>query len=417
MSEQVDPSDAVDAAHDAQLVDAASYARDGYPHELWTRLRADAPVARIEPDGYEPFWAITKHADVLDIAKQPLRFSSAQGITLRRAGTWIPPSELVVMLDPPRHGPVRRVANPGFTPRAVTARRTEIERIAVEILDAAAPAGSSGDFDFVERIAAPFPLAVIASVLGVPHHDWPRLLQWTNEVIGKEDPEYRQPGETPGQTAKRARGEVHAYFKGLIEQRRREPQADLMTELTRGEIDGAPLTDEQLVLYCELLVEAGNETTRNAITGGLLAFCEHRGEWEKLRDRPKLLADAVEEILRWVTPISHFTRTATEDSVIRGEEIQAGEQVALYFASANRDEDVFDDPFAFRVDRSPNPHLAFGFGAHFCMGAQIARVELEMIFRLLLARLDSFEVSGPVDRLASIVNGSIKHLPLRYNMR
>ena len=398
------------------LLDPARYARDGYPHALWTRLRAEDPVARFAPEGYEPFWAITKHADILDIAKQPVRFSSAQGITLRPAGARIPPSELVVMLDPPRHGPVRRVANPGFTPRAVRARRPEIEQIAVEVLDAAAPAGASGDFDFVEQIAAPFPLAVIASVLGVPPDDWPRLLRWTNEVIGKEDSEYRQPGETPGQTAKRARGEVHAYFQRLIEQRRREPRDDLMTELTRGEIDGAPLTDEQLVLYCELLVEAGNETTRNAVTGGLLAFSEHRDEWAKLRDHPELLPDAVEEILRWVTPISHFTRTATEDCTVRGETIHAGEQVALYFASANRDEDVFDDPFAFRVDRRPNPHLAFGFGEHFCMGAQIARVELEMIFRLLLARLESFEVSGPVDRLSSIVNGSIKHLPLRYEM-
>jgi len=398
------------------LVDPARYARDGYPHEIWTRLRAEAPVARFAPDGYEPFWAITKHADILEIAKQPLRFSSAQGITLRRAGARIPPSELVVMLDPPRHGPVRRVANPGFTPRAVRARRAEIERIATEIVDTAAPAGGSGDFDFVERIAAPFPLAVVASVLGVPHDDWPRLLRWTDEVIGKDDPEYRQSGETPGQTAKRARGEVHAYFRHLIDQRRREPRDDLVTELTRGEIEGAPLTDEQLVLYCELLVEAGNETTRNAITGGLLAFCEYRGEWDKLRDRPELLPDGVEEILRWVTPISHFTRTATEDCTVRGENIRAGEQVALYFASANRDEDVFDQPFEFRVDRRPNPHLAFGFGEHFCMGAQIARVEIEMIFRLLLERLESFDVSGPVERLSSIVNGSIKHLPLRYRM-
>ncbi len=320
------------------------------------------------------------------------------------------------MLDPPRHGPVRRVANPGFTPRAVRARRAEIERIAAEIVDAAAPAGASGDFDFVERIAAPFPLAVVASVLGVPHDDWPRLLRWTNEVIGKEDPEYRQPGETPGQTAKRARGEVHAYFRHRIDQRRREPRDDLVTELTRGEIEGAPLTDEQLVLYCELLVEAGNETTRNAITGGLLAFCEHRGEWEKLRERPERLSDGVEEILRWVSPISHFTRTATEDCRVRGEKVRAGEQVALYFASANRDEDVFEQPFEFRVDRRPNPHLAFGFGEHFCMGAQIARVEIEVIFRLLLERLESFEVSGPVERLSSIVNGSIKHLPLRSRM-
>ena len=187
-----------------------------------------------------------------------------------------------------------------------------------------------------------------------------------------------------------------------------------MSELIRGEINGSPLTDGQLVAYCELLVEAGNETTRNAITGGLLAFSEHRDEWEKLRARPELLADAVEEILRWSSPISHFTRTATEDCEVRGTKIAAGQQLALYFASANRDEEVFDDPFAFRVDRRPNPHLAFGFGEHFCMGALVARVELETIFRHLLARMEWFEVAGAVERLSSIVNGSIKHLPLQF---
>ena len=164
------------------------------------------------------------------------------------------------------------------------------------------------------------------------------------------------------------------------------------------------------------MVEAGNETTRNAISGGLLAFCEHRGEWEKLRGRPELLSDAVEEILRWVSPIIHFTRTATEDCEVRGARIRAGEQVALFYASANRDEEVFADPFAFRVDRRPNPHLAFGVGEHFCMGAHVARVELETIFRHLLARLEWFELSGPVERLSSAVNGGIKHLPLRYRL-
>jgi cytochrome P450 len=192
---------------------------------------------------------------------------------------------------------------------------------------------------------------------------------------------------------------------------------DLVSELLAGELDGEPLTEEQLVSYCELLVEAGNETTRNAISGGLLAFSEHREQWDALRDDPALLPDAVEEILRWSSPISHFTRAATEDYDLRGVTIRAGEQVALYFASANRDEEVFDDPFAFRIDRRPNPHLAFGFGEHFCMGAHVARVELETIFRHLLARLDSFEVSGTVERLSSIINGSIKHLPIRYRER
>jgi cholest-4-en-3-one 26-monooxygenase len=266
----------------------------------------------------------------------------------------------------------------------------------------------------VERIAAPFPLAVIAWVLGVPNDDWGLLFRWTNEVIGKDDPEYRQPGESPGQTSKRARGELHAYFRDLISQRRRDARDDLVSELLTGELDGEPLSEEQLVSYCELLVEAGNETTRNAISGGLLAFSEHREQWDALRDDPAILPDAVEEILRWSSPISHFTRTATEDYELRGVTIRAGEQVALYFASANRDEDVFDDPSAFQIDRRPNPHLAFGFGEHFCMGAHVARVELETIFRHLLARLDSFEVSGTVERLSSIINGSIKHLPLRY---
>jgi len=399
-----------------ELVDPDRYARRGYPHDVWTRLRAEEPVAYFTPEGYEPFWAITKHADVMEIAKQPLRFSSAHGISLHRAGEVVPPTDLVVMVDPPRHGPLRRAANARFTPRGVRARRDDLERIAIGIVDAAAPAGTSGELDFVERIAAPFPLAVIASFLGVPRHDWDLLFRWTNEVIGKEDPEYRRPGETPGQTIKRARGEVHAYFGRLVEQRRSDPQDDLVSELIQAEVEGKPLSQLQLVLYCELLVEAGNETTRNAITGGLLALSENPSQWEALRARPEMLADAVEEILRWVSPISHFSRVATEDYELRGEKIRAGDQVALYFASANRDEDVFEEPFAFRVDRRPNPHVTFGFGEHFCMGAQLARVELEIIYKLLIERLGSFEVSGAVERLSSITNGSIKHLPIRYRM-
>ncbi len=406
----------ISAADSAQLVDAGRYAREGYPHELWTRLRAEAPVAYCAPPGYRPFWAITKHADITQIASQPLRFSSAQGIVIGPADAPIVPSDMVVAMDPPRHGPMRRLTSRHFTPRAVRERRDEVERIAVEIVDAAATGGAIHECDFVESIAAPLPIAVVSLVLGVPSADWQLLFRWTNEVIGKDDPEFQLPGETPDQTSMRARRELHAYFGALIEQRRRDPQDDLVSELIRAEIDGEPLTRSQLLSYCELMVEAGNETTRNAITGGLLAFSEHRGEWEKLRDHPELLPGAVEEILRWVSPITHFTRTATEDCEIRGERIGAGEQVALFFASANRDEEVFDDPFAFRIDRHPNPHLAFGFGEHLCLGAHVARVELETIFRHLLARLEWFEVSGPVERLKSVVNGGVKHLPLRYRL-
>jgi cholest-4-en-3-one 26-monooxygenase len=302
-------------------------------------------------------------------------------------------------------------------PRALRAQRADIERIAFEILDGAAAASDATECDFVERIAAPLPIAVIAWILGVPRDDWGSLFRWTNEVIGKDDPDYRRPGETPGQTIRRARAELHGYFERLIERRRNEPEDDLVSELLRARIDDRPLTGEQLLAYCELMVEAGNETTRNAISGGLLAFCEHRGEWEKLRARPDLLCDAVEEILRWVSPITHFTRTAMEDCQVRGSMIHAGDQVALFWASANRDQEVFEDPFAFRVDRYPNPHLAFGVGEHFCMGAHVARVELETIFRHLLARLEWFEVSGPVERLSSAVNGGLKRLPIRCRWR
>jgi len=254
---------------------------------------------------------------------------------------------------------------------------------------------------------------VIAWILGVPKDDWHHLFRWTNEIIGKDDPEYRRPGETPGKTIKRARGEIDEYLRDLIAARRADPQDDLMSELIRGEVEGKPLTESQLVAYCELLVGAGNETTRNSISGGLLAFAEHRDQWDRLQTEPDLLTDAVEEVLRWSSPISHFARTATEACEIRGVPIAAGDQLALYFGSANRDEGVFEDPFAFRIDRRPNPHLAFGFGEHFCMGAQVARVELETIFRHLLARLDAFAVVGTVERLSSITNGSIKRLPLR----
>jgi cytochrome P450 len=298
----------------------------------------------------------------------------------------------------------------------VKQRQADLERITVDILDRAATGSAVAECDFVEAVAAPLPIAVVAWILGVPATDWDLLFRWTNEVIGKDDPEFRRPGETPGQTIRRARGELHAYFDELIAKRRSDPQDDLVSALIAATIDHVPLTTSQLLAYCELMVEAGNETTRNAISGGLLAFADHPGEWEKLRADPELVPRAVEEILRWVSPIAHFTRTATADCEVRGIPISTGERVALFYASGNRDEEVFDDPFTFRVDRHPNPHVAFGFGEHFCMGAHVARVELDTIFRHLLDRLDVFEVSGPVQRLSSNVNGGIKHLPLRYRL-
>jgi cytochrome P450 len=409
MTSRVDVPSSIDPL---DLVDPSRFAQHGYPHELWATLRAEAPVVYLEPEGYVSFWAVTKHADIVDVASQPVRFSNAHGLILGHPGAPAPPSEMVVMLDPPRHGPLRRVAMPRFTPRAIRSRHDEIDRIAGQVLDDLA-ASNGGEFDFVERVAAPLPIGVISWILGVPGDDWKLLFQWTNEIIGKDDPEFRRPGETPGQTIRRARGELHAYLEDLIATRRVEPGDDIISQLIAAEIDGRPLTPVQLLNYAELMVEAGNETTRNAISGGLLAFSEHPDQWERLKREPELLPTAVEEILRWVSPIIHFLRTATEDCEIRGQRIAAGDKVALFYASANRDEDVFGDPFEFRIDRQPNHHLAFGSGTHFCMGANLARVELETLFRHLLTRLEWFELTAPAERLNSAVNGGIKHLNLR----
>ncbi len=398
------------------FVEPGRFAQNGYPHDAWAILRAEAPVAYLEPPGYLPFWAVTKHSDIVEVAARPERFSNAHGLMLGRPGAPAQPSEMVVTLDPPRHGPLRRVAMPRFTPRAIRSRHAEIDRIAVTVLDDLAASGQTGEVDFVERVAAPLPIGVISWILGVPDEDWELLFHWTNEVIGKDDPEFRRPGETPGQTIRRARGELHAYLSALIERRRREPGDDIVSHLIASEIDGRPLTEEQLLNYCELIVEAGNETTRNAISGGLLAFSENMDQWERLKREPGLLPSAVEEILRWVSPIIHFVRTATEDCELRGMQVHAGDKVALFYASANRDEEVFGDPFEFRIDRQPNHHLAFGSGAHFCMGANLARVEIETLFRHLLTRLEWFELAAPPELLNSAVNGGIKHLSLRCRL-
>ncbi len=296
------------------------------------------------------------------------------------------------------------------------ARSEEIERIAADLVDQASSGGEIRECDFVDTFAAPFPVAVISWVLGVPPADWEHHFRWTNEIIGKDDPEYRLPGESPEQTSMRARGELHRYFKQMVAHRREDPQDDLVTQLVQSEVNGAPLTQKQLVTYCELLVEAGNQTTRDAIAGGMQAFCEFPDQWEKLRAHPELLPEAVEEILRWVTPISYFSRTATQDCELHGQQIRAGDKVALYWASANRDEEVFEDPFEFRIDRQPSQPVVFGFGPHLCMGAHVARAELMAMFGLLIARLEWFEQSGPLERLNSSVNGAIKHLPIRYRL-
>ena len=272
------------------------------------------------------------------------------------------------------------------------------------------------EIDWVTDFAALLPIWVIADMLGIPRQDRELFFRWTNEIIGASDKDFRREGMTPRETAEAAIAEQRGYFTEMVAERRRCPMEDITSVLANAELDGQPLPQRELFSYLILLIVAGNETTRNAASGGLLAFTENPDEWRKLRADPSLVDSAVEEIVRWTTPVIQFARTATETFELRGQRIEAGELLCLFYPSANRDEEVFADPFAFRADRNPNPHLAFGIGEHLCLGAHLARTELKAILNRLLARGAIAERCGTVERLHSSFVGGIKRMPVRLHL-
>jgi len=403
---------------DFHLVHPVHYADRGYPHPLWTRLRREDPVHWFDRTDGLPFWAITRHQDIVAIGKNPERFVNGPRLIveyLPEQPNHFPPT--LIQLDPPKHGIYRKMVNKRFTPGRLRALHDDIEKIAKDIVDSLAADGEEGTCDFVEKVSAPLPIAVIAWMLGVPREDWHLMFDWTNRAIGAADPDFREEGKTPQESGQAAMVELFTYFTGLVEQKRKQPADDLVSLFAQLEIDGKPIPFEDVLTWCLIIVVAGNETTRNATSGGMLALIQHQQELRKLQRDPSLLPDAVEEIVRWASPIIHFARTATEDAEIGGKHIKKGDALALFYPSANRDEAVFEDPFAFRVDRRPNNHLAFGVGEHFCLGAHVARLELEFAFKHLLPRIEEIELAGPVSRLHSALVGGVKRLPLRYRVK
>jgi cytochrome P450 len=402
------------------LIDPAYYAAHGYPHELWTRLRRDDRVHRVEANPQMPFWAITRHADIAAIGKRPDQFRN--GTTLLIQTEPRPPGEemfpkTLIEMDPPKHGKYRKIVSKRFTPGALKRWHGDIDRIGKEIVDDLLASGDQGEVDFVEKVAAPLPIAVIAWLLGLPRSDWKLLFDWTNRTIGSGDPEYQVEGQDTAATGRQAMIELFQYFAKLVEEKKKNPADDLISLFATAEVDGEKLPMMDVLAYCLIVVVAGNETTRNATSGGMLALAQHPAELAKIQKNPALLPSAIEEILRWTSPIIHFARTATRDVELHGKRIRKDDQLALFYPSANRDEEIFDDPFQFRVDREPNRHLAFGIGEHFCAGAHVARLELEVAFKSLLPRLVDLELAGPVSRLRSNLVGGIKHLPIRYKLR
>jgi cytochrome P450 len=402
------------------LVEPASYSERGYPHAEWAQLRAEPGLPRFEPPGWPAFRAVTRHADIRAISKLPELFGNVPTMVInelaierQREGTGFMQMETVINMDPPKHRKFRAVASPWFTPRALSRIDALVRETARRVVDELGP---EGECDFIARVASIYPLKLIARILGVPESDEPFILRVTNELFGSEDPEFRRSPDR-GEHTRLLFMEFYQYFDRVMAERRARPREDLASVIANAKIDGQPMGPMETMGYCLITFTAGHETTRGAIGGGLAALIAHPGERERWAKDPRMTPLAIDEIMRFVTPVNTMARTVTRDTEICGQALTRGERLVLFYASANRDSEVFDAPDALRLDRDPNPHLAFGIGEHFCMGAHLARKTSGILFEELLSRLESVEQIGPEQRVASNLVPGIKHLPIRYRIR
>ena len=376
------------------------YAGDPYP--AYRELRAMSPVCW---NDVTKFWALLKYEDVRYVSSNPALFSSAKGITIPDPEMPSPVQEgNLIFSDPPRHRQLRKLINAGFTRRQVAHLEPKIREIVRGILDGLEPGSLH---EFAEEIAAPLPTRLIAELIGAPPDDWEQFRAWSDAATGTADPEIELDPFV-------AMGQLYEYFQKLIAARRAEPRDDLLSVLAEAEIDEQRLTDEDLLNFSFLLLVAGNETTRNLIALGTLALIAHPNQCRLLVDDHALIPGAVEEMLRWNSPVVHMARTATTDIEIRGQLIAEGDTVVMLYGSANRDEDIFGaDSEQFKVTRHPNPHIAFGCGEHSCVGAQLARLEASVLFDELLRRFPKLELVGEVDRMRATMVPGVKRMPVR----
>ena len=395
---------------------------EGVPHDWFTELRREAPVFWHEgdptfagPQGHAgPFWCVTGYDDVVTVNRDNATFSSAEQLVFM----WDPDDEnlaqqrlLMLNMDPPMHTRYRRLINKGFTPRMVAELESTMRKRTADIVDRIA---DRGECDFVVDVASELPLQVIADLMGVPQDDRHKLFDWSNQMIGADDPEY---GITE-EITQHASMALYAYAADLAEKKRTNPKDDLISVLTQSSVDGEQLSGLELDMFFLLLTVAGNETTRNLISHGMVALLEHPEQLAKVRENRALLPGTVEEMLRWASPVMNFRRTAMKDVELGGQQIKAGDKIVIWYISANRDEQAFDDPFTFDVERSPNEHVAFGGGGpHFCLGANLARMEINVMFDEILNRLDDIEMTAPPARLRSNFINGLKHVPLKFSAR
>jgi cytochrome P450 len=404
------------------LADPTAYADDNRLHKALTQLRKTNPVAWVDHPPYRPFWAITKHADITAIERaNELFVSEPRPLLATAAADDMAKEQLesgmglrtLIHMDDPHHRKVRQIGADWFRPKAMRDLKVQVDELAKRYVDKMADIGP--ECDFVTDIAVDFPLYVILSLLGLPESDFGRMHSLTQEMFGGDDDEYKRGGTLEEQFAVLL--DFFTYFSELTESRRAHPTDDLASAIANGRVDGEPLSPVDTASYYVIVASAGHDTTKDAISGGLRALIDNPGELDRLRKDPGLMGTAVEEMIRWSTPVKEFMRTATADTTVRGVDIAEGESVYLAYVSGNRDEEVFTDPFRFDVARDPNKHVAFGYGIHFCLGAALARMEMASLFTELVSRLDSIELAGKPELSATTFVGGLKHLPIRYSFK
>jgi cytochrome P450 len=417
MSSLIDPYD---------LIAPANYGSKGLPHDTWTLLRNESPVHRCEFGGdFEDFWAITRHADIVDISSQPHRFSNREGPMIlsrlqqvqvaKRAESPLGQMLTIIEMDPPEHRDFRKVASGFFTPRGIRRLDEVVAESARAVIDSL---GEEGECDFVEKVAQRHPLRVLGTILGIDREDEERVLELTQQLFASEDPDLQRKGEDRDKAQMELGLEFYQMFDRITQDRRARPRDDLATMLaTAAMANGEPMGPIETFGYYLIVFTAGHDTTRNALSAGFAALLQNPDQLELLKQQPGLSKRAAEEVVRWASPVNYMKRHVLEDAELRGQRIPAGDNLALFYASANRDADVFEQPFRFDITRHPNRHLGFGTGEHFCLGAHLARASIRALLEEIGTRIESVEAAGDPSQIhASFVVG-LKTLPVRYKIR
>jgi cytochrome P450 len=414
------------------IIDPRAYADGDRVDQAFAQLRREMPLAVAHPEGFDPFWVVTRHADILEVERQNDLFHNGdRAATLVNIEADLKVREMtggsphlvrsLVQMDNPDHQNYRRLTQGSFVPQNLRKLEARIREIAKGFVDRMAQQGDR--CDFARDVAFLYPLHVIMEVLGVPESDEPRMLKLTQELFGSADPELNRTGSEIGDagsgvdTIQSVVMDFMVYFNAMTEDRRANPRDDVASVIANGKIDGQPLGHLEAMSYYIIAATAGHDTTSSTTAGALWAMGEDMDQFRKVKADPSLIPGLVEESIRWVTPVKHFMRTATADAELAGQKIAKGDWMMLSYPSGNRDEAAFEDPFKFRVDRSPNKHVAFGYGAHVCLGQHLARMEMRILWEELFSRMDSFELDGePKRMIANFVCGP-KSVPIRFKMR